>query len=349
MRLSRLLGVQRRLSGFINHFVVHPLPEVLKSIGQPPAVKIEPIGSGRNALVRGLLLADGRSLVLRAYFADPKKQHGYSHWYLSRYLAERGLRVPAIHFRGVFPFRRGKADVEILIEDLVEGQVINEAMRESEMVRRRVVETILQIHKDQAPRPGYPWLDKESADPLHEEMAKAPARFKRIRAQLAEVTDRQVNQCLMWLKENLARRSVPRSYELTHGDFNRENVLLTPDGEIVLVDLVSMAYGCFEADLVDVRWMFFDQAWWEGFCDEYFAAEPLRRERFEKNAPLFFAFFYLTKSSRHASSAGKASRKHDQETTESHLTKSRRFWNLLLGAVDGEPLRPDLSFPIDDD
>lgn len=335
MNLSHFFGGQRRLTGFIDRLVANDLPAILKSIGQPPATKIESFASGQTALVRHLILADGQSLVLRAYFVDPVKQPGFSHWYLNRRLAERGFRMPAIPFREVLPFPRGKADVEVLLEEFIEGQVITEAVRDDETVRRRVVEAVLRLHKEQSPRPGHPWLKDNAADPIREAMARAPVRFQRIRKQLPDATARQVERCIAWLREKTAQRPLPQSYELIHGDLNRENLLLTPDGGIVLLDLVSMAYGCFESDLVDARWMFFDQPWWEDFCDEYFAAEPTRRERFEANAPLFFAFFYLIKASRQASSAGKAVEKRNDEAAESHLAKSRRFWNLLLDIVEG--------------
>jgi Ser/Thr protein kinase RdoA (MazF antagonist) len=334
MKLSHLFGGERRLSGFVDRFTANHLSGVLESIGHAPAAKIESFASGQNALVRRLILANGKSLVLRAYFADAKKQPGFSHWYLNRHLAERGFRVPEIHLRRAFSFPQGKADVEVLVEDFIEGQVVTEAVRDDEAVRRGVVEILLRLHDDQSPRPGRPWLGIEARDPLQEAMARAPVRFERLRTQLTDVTPRQVERCLAWFRERLAQRQLPPSYELIHGDFNRENLLITPDGGIVLIDLVSMGYGCFESDLVDTRWMFFDQAWWDGFCDEYFAAQPSRRDRFERNAPLFFAFFYLMKSSRQASSAGKAIEKRDHEAVESHLAKSRRFWNLLLAAIE---------------
>ncbi|MBM3335371.1 phosphotransferase, partial [Candidatus Sumerlaeota bacterium] len=154
---------------------------------------------------------------------------------------------------------------------------------------------------------------------------------------------------LTWLREKTTERPIPGFYELIHGDFHRNNFKMTPDGQIAMIDLGAMTYGYFESDLVDARWGFIDQPWWEGFCADYFAVNPEGRERFERYAPLFFGLFYLNKASVRAVRARKSLEKDRPEAAEIHRAKGQRYWNLLLAAMDGEPLRRDLLFEFEDD
>ena len=334
MKLRRFFG-WRRLPAFLDRFASKHLAEVLRSIGRPPATAIETFPRGRIAVVRCLILADGSSLVLRVYFADPAKQEAFTHCYLNRRLAERGFRVPAIHLRRVFPFARGEFDAEVVIEDFVEGVEINDAMQDDEALRRRLVETLRRLHSDRSPQPGRTWTGRTTGDPVLKAGAKAPVRFARVRRLLPEVTSRQVDQYLAWFRDAVARRTVPDAYELTHGDFNRGNVLVTSAGEIALIDLGTTVYGCFEADLADARWMFPERAWWEAFCRDYFADQPQRQDRFERNAPLFFANLYLTKAARQAAGARKALEKGRPQTAEARCAKGRFYWNELVATIEG--------------
>jgi hypothetical protein len=335
MKLAWPFGGRRKLSAFFDAFSSNQLPGILAGIGQPPVAKAEEFGAGRNALVRRLVLADGRSLILRAYLADPDKQPTASYGYLNRRLAERGFRMPTVHFRGLFPFPRGRTDVELLIEDFIQGRTLADSERDNSGIRHQAVKALLDLHSDQSPRPGRPWLGKEGPDPIHAAIEKTPRRLDRVRQELPDVAPRQLQTCLAWLRERVAQRPLPSSYELIHDDFNRENLLLMPDGEIVVIDLVTMAYGCFESDLVGARWMFFGEPWWREFCNEYFAAEPLRRERFEQTTPLFSAFFHLTKAARQASSARKSIEKGRSDAAEAHRAKCRFHWEQLMLTIEG--------------
>ncbi len=336
MKLARLFGRRKGLSEFVQEFADTGLSEMLVEIGCPPVVRMEPFATGQNALVRRLILSGGRSLVLRAYFADPEKQSGLCHCYITQRLAGLGVRVATVRLRRTLPFPRGKADVEILLEDLIEGAVLSEAMRDDQSVRQKIATLLLRIHHEQCEQPGRPWLHQVWPDPLQEAVDKAPSRLARVRAILSDATPTRIESCLRWFRERVAHRPVPPWYELIHRDWNRENLLLTPDGELALVDLVSMAYGCFESDLVAARMMFFDAVWWAAFCEDYFAGAPDRRERFEQNAAVFFADFFLTKASRQASSARKALEKGRPEEAEMHRAKSRCFWQMLCACTDGQ-------------
>ncbi|MBM3335450.1 aminoglycoside phosphotransferase family protein [Candidatus Sumerlaeota bacterium] len=334
MKLRWPFATERRVSGFVDRFVANDLSAILASIGRPSAVKIERFAAGRSSTsVRHLILADGASLVLRAHFAASKNRKCQNHWHLMRYLSERGFRVPRVHFRQVFPFPRGKADVEILIEDFVEGHHVAQEMQDDATLRHRLVETFLSLHGDLKPWPGRPWIGKRSPDPLVAALNRAPSRFDRIRRALGDSAARQIEPCLKWFRENLARRTPPDSYELIHGDCNPLNFIVTPDGHIAMADVDDMVYGCFEADLVQLRWSFFDEHWWSQFCREYFEAAPARRERFDRTAHLFSAAFFLTKASRQAASIGRATKKRDRQTAEHRRAKCRRYWHLLLQTV----------------
>lgn len=289
MKLRRLFGRRRRLGDFLDDFAKRRLADILKEIGRPEAVAITRFASGRNTLVRRLELADGNSLVLRAYFVDPEKRKAFSHCYLNRRLGERGFCVPRIHFTGEMAFARGKANVEVIIEDYVESEPIGDAMSEDRHLRARLAATLRQLHADRSPKPGRTWLGRQFADPVVEAEAKAPVLFERIARQLGRSVSSEAERCLEWLRQARERRAVPDSYELIHGDFTRENILLRPDGAIALVDLGTMEYGCFETDLVCAADGFFNRSWWDGFCADYFQDDSVRRERFQHNAALFFA------------------------------------------------------------
>jgi hypothetical protein len=349
MKLARLFGRGQQLTSFLDRFMANDMPSVLAQIGRPSVVTIEPFPHGHSGLVRRLFLADGRSLVLRAYFVDPVKRKGFARRHLIEYLAAAGFHVPAIHFSGIFPFPRGLADVDLMIEEFVDGQPIADAVCNDQAGRRHLAEILWKIHGDRSPRPGRTWLEGPNADPLRAALAKAPELLDRVRRQWPDIPPPQIKSSLTWLRETITGQPVPESYELIHGDFHRNNFKMTPDGEIVMIDLGAMTYGYFEADLVDARWGFIDQAWWEGFCADYFAVNPAGRERFERYAPLFFALFYLTKASVRAVRARKSLEKNHSETAEIHRAKGRRYWNLLLAAMESEPLRRDLLFEIEDD
>ena len=335
MKLARLFGGRKRLNDFLDRFAAKELPSLLARIGRPHAAALEEFPSGGSALVRRLILADGASLVLRAYFVDPIEQRAFSHWYLNRRLAERGFQVPTIHVRQIFPFPRGLASVEVLIEDFVEGEEIIQATQNDRAVRSRLVETLLRLHEDVSPSPGRPWTGHVSDNPMRKAVARAPVLFERIRGQLPEVSAEQVRHSLTWLREFLARWPIPASYELIHGDFYPENLLLTPDGAIALIDLGAMVYGCFETDLVVARWSGTEENWWKEFCDEYFAARPSARERFEQNAPLFLAVHYLARAAHRAIRARKALEEGKLENAERHRAQGREYWNQFAAAVEG--------------
>lgn len=336
MKLRQILGRSKELSDFLDGFARKHLTAVLAEIDRPPATAIESFGPGRNTLVRRLVLADGSAVVLRVFPAEPTVQGGFSHWHLNRLLAGRGLRVPAIHFRRTYPFPRGKSDVEVMLEEFIDGRPIVGDLRDDEPVRARLAQTLRVIHGDQAPHPGCPWLNRVDPDPLDAAMQSAPARFARVRAHLSEVKPAEVKTCLTWLRETLARRPRPAAYEFTHGDYGRDNLLLTREGEIALIDLGNVAFGCFEFDLVDAHWSFFDPAWWEGFCDAYFAAEPARRERFALTAPLFFVFYYLRKAASRSVRARKAAAAGKTDLAETCTADARQLWELLLRVMESE-------------
>ncbi|MBM3335372.1 phosphotransferase [Candidatus Sumerlaeota bacterium] len=339
MKLARLLGRHKGLSDFLDRFAANELDRLLAGIGRSRAVALEEFPSGGNALIRRLVLADGSSLVVRLYFVDPIRQKGLSHWHLNRRLRERGLRVPTIHIRQTFPFSRGLSDVDVLIEDFLEGEEINEAALNNRAVCSRLAEVLLRLHEDVSPSPGRTWTGKASDDPMREAVAEAPVPFERVRGHLPEITSEHVRHHLAWLRECVAKRSVPTSYELVHGDFYPENLLLTPDGAIALIDLGAMAYGCFETDLVAARQSAPQANWWKEFCDEYFAARPSVRERFEQNAPLFFAVQCLSKAAHRATRARKALEKGKHENAERDRARAREYWKMLATAVENNSPR----------
>jgi len=338
MKLFRLFGGRRRPGDFMESFAAKLLPQVLASIGRPPAAKIELFPHGRHRSVYRLVLGDGGQLVLRTYLSDEPEQRALSHWHLNGFLAKKGFCVPTIHFRGVFPFTRRGDDVHVTIEDFVEGEPVGAGVCDRPAIRHQMAEILHLFHNEVAPRQGKPWVGSEAPELVLRMAEKAPVLFERIRAQLPEVTSQQAAQCLKWIRENVARRPVPSAYELIYGGFDRHDLLVTPQGRIALIDTGSIAYDVFETDLVDARWGFLDQAWFEGFCADYFSLAPFRRERYERYAPIFFARFYLNTAAGRAVRARKNMEKGKRDVAEHFRAESRRFWNLLLSVVEGRSL-----------
>jgi len=332
--LLRLLWGEGRLSEFLEPFARAHLPGLLTELGRAPAAAIERFEAGHIACVRRVRLADGTALVLRAGFVDGSER-GAAHEHVNRRLAGRGLCVPAIHCRRTFPFPRGRADVEILLEDYVEGRMIDESMRHDEGLRRALARTLLDLHADTSERPGRPWLREDAAaDPVEAALAKAPEWLGRIARQLPEAGPSQTARCLAWLCGAARERVRPAACVFMHGDFCADNLLVTPDGRIALVDLGTMAYGCLEIDIVTAYFGFFERTWWERFCEAYFAGRPERRARFEANAPLFFALHFLRKAASRAVRRRKLREKREEREAESYREECKRFWDGLIALVE---------------
>ncbi|MBM3334014.1 hypothetical protein FJY63_05070 [Candidatus Sumerlaeota bacterium] len=338
MKFSWFFGGRRRPSDFMESFAAKRLPQVLATIGRPPVAKIELFPHGRHRSVYRVVLDDGSALVLRIYLSDEPELRAVSHWHLNRLMADLGFCVPTIHFRGVFPFGRRGDDVHVTIEDFVEGKEVEAGLCDQPAIRRQMAEILHLLHNKTAPRPGKPWVGSEKLELVLRMAEKAPVLFRRIRAQLPEVTSQQATQCLKWIRENVARRPVPQEYELIYGGFDARDLLLTPQGRIALIDTGSIAFDVFETDLVDARWGFLDQAWFEDFCADYFALAPFRRERYERDAPIYFARFYLNTAASRAVRARKNIEKGKHEEAEFFRAESRRFWNWLISVVEGGAL-----------
>jgi len=338
MKLSRLFGGRRRPIDFVKSLSAKHLPQVLANIGRPPVEAVEPFPHGRQRSVFCLVLGDGSRLVLRVYLNGECGQQALSHWHVNRLLGDMGFCVPTIHFRGVFPFARRGDGVHVIIEDYIEGVEVGPGVCDQPAIRRQMAEILRRLHGEVAPHSGRPWEGSETPEMVLKMAEKAPVFFERIRAQLPEVTSQQAGQCLKWVRENVARRPAPPAYELVYGGFDCHNLLLTPPGRIALIDTGSISFDAFESDLVDARWGFLDQAWFEKFCADYFALAPSRRERYERYAPIFFARFYLSTAARRAIRVRKNTEKGKREAAEHFRAESRRFWNLLLSVVEGRAL-----------
>lgn len=334
LRLPRLWRGGQKLSAYLEQFLRDELPGLLQDLGRPPAKKIERFPLGGNAVIRKVTFAEGKPLVLRLYRADSPKQPCHSHCYLNRELAKAGILVPNILLRRPFEAAGNRPEFEAVIEDFVEGTLIDDRQRSDTEVHVRLVKLLHCLHGNHSSRPGRIWLNAPDEDPTRAALAKAPELLRRARSQIPGIPMDEVERAQNWIRKSAEDYRPPEVYELTHGDFCRQNLVLTPNNEIALVDLGTIAYGCFITDLVRARREFFDEAWWESFCRDYFADHPDRLERFERDGPLYYALHALIKASSRAVKVRKTLQRDKPEQADLFLAEGRKFWDTFASYLE---------------
>jgi aminoglycoside phosphotransferase (APT) family kinase protein len=279
---------------------------------------LEPATGGARSVVYFVDFPSGRRVVLRAV---PRWLRAARLAYNFRSMKALGLPVPALLHAGLSPLTRLRWGFHPIVEEFVAGQDVP-ALGYEEGAVRAVALALARLHAVERRRWGWPGLSRFGSYRAYY-LARLARRVRDLDDALAE---RRGEALGAWLRDQAPRAPLDPPFALTHSRVNPGNIVVTPDGEAVVLDLIECRYGAWGPDLVSAL-----RRLCGGLCerqasllDEYFGHLPSgRREAFERSRPLFEAAYDLAEAAvnarwvARAAAAGRAAEWQGQALAES--------------------------------
>ncbi|MBN1476669.1 aminoglycoside phosphotransferase family protein [Candidatus Sumerlaeota bacterium] len=205
---------------------------------------------GRKSLVRILVAPDGEErLVLRLGLGAAQNRECHAMRIASDLLVEHGIPTPRV----IALFDRfGRRSAVLIHEEFIPGRTL-EGTELTPPVIDALAQTLGRLHAVRSPQWGEPRLLKRHgystaaigrfANRLRSLAIPAPLRPPRSERRAISQWARAWGPALEGLGE----------HSLKHGKLNAGNVMITPDGRAVLIDLESVHWGSAAKDLAQLR------------------------------------------------------------------------------------------------
>jgi aminoglycoside phosphotransferase (APT) family kinase protein len=294
-----------------------------------------PFDEGHIGWVRYVDVEGIGRVVLRVFHRSVHRRRPSGLARLSALLAEQGLRVPRVLVADDSRATRRAYGIGVVAEEFLEGQLVSElpAAARAEVLDA-AADLLARLHTVRSPVGGKPW-EGTCWPPLKRAAALARNQLRQV-ARLAAcgLGASRARALARWFVEQFRPLARP-PYPLVHNDFHAKNLVWTPQGELGLIDLATMAYWFPHVDLVQGE----ESLCAEGpelaarFLGRYFAASggALSRESYGAMRPAFAAWGDLARTASRARRALKQQAQ-GEATWEELRDAAVDFW----GRAEGE-------------
>jgi len=264
---------------------------IAPQLGFNPEAVMTPTNHGITSEVAFFSIPEGE-FVVRWYPAeDPSRLKSYQEAH--QVLHSLGFNVPESVSKG------STRDGTWLLEKRVKGKSFRELLEDSETVRK-AAETLARLHGHERRRYGKvgSWggrrLSVRWRQRFHERWSKITALFPELHAVEKEVEK--------WF-HNWADAFTPKTYQLLHGDYHPGNLVLSNEGEVVLLDFRSPRFGFGLVEMIEAAHHFTGEEPrdWSPFVLTYLAArDQTTRNLYDHFATSLHAVFHLRHADRFA-------------------------------------------------
>lgn len=276
---------------------------------------LRPFEHGKSAVLFELRAERPPSSVIRFHrLRDTEKTEiffGYN-----EYFADSEIPTPKILYVDRSAATRREFGCEVSVETFIEGDHFYGAIAENDEVVRSLASIMAMFHKRASPAHGLPWRPQTSKPYYAALYDRIEYFYRNVMRRTDRIEKMEARMHLRWFRRWASRFDEIADYRFVHGDFHRNNIIVRPGGEIVVLDFRNSLFGYPELDLVvskntllgdspRVRNLYFE-TYFEATDGEF-------AERYEKNAPFFEAYFHLKKLSANASKASKVARNKKRE------------------------------------
>jgi len=292
-----------------------------------------------------VLRAGERSFILKCFSSWVR---AWSTVLSARHLVSRGAPVPRLIHADLSPWTYWKTGLLVVVEEAIEGRNFLELERTDQRLRA-AARALAGLHS----------ISRRTWGPLLPGLGRRGDHFGFLQGRLARRLQDLLShspefgrtvakpEIPSWFAAQRGRSAAPllQGYSLCHLRVTDTNVLLSGDGQAVLIDLVTARYGHHAVDLERAlyRWCEHVRRREELFLEEYFRHfRSSSRERWEQARPYYRAAFHLTQAYR----AAKEFRKF-QEVEGGHYKKLKRrrrnltrHLKLLLNVLEAAPDGP---------
>jgi aminoglycoside phosphotransferase (APT) family kinase protein len=342
-----------KLNPFKRKFPRYSLPERIQRYaseilsvhwGIPPeAIHLETVPSkGKNTFLRLVTTAEGGRFLIRAYPVGRQKQKGFEHAHISQLLREHGILVPRVLVCADSAETRNRYGFEVTVEQWVEGRKPGRDAVAERGFTSELASLLGRMHGIKSTVAGKPWhtLNEKKDLPAYY-LARSQLYLRRIAQHVGAPNPDALRRWETFFERAVSRFRPIREFCFVHGDVQTGNLLLTPDGKIVILDFGTCGYGYFEEDLISALFGVFSsrEAAFERFLDAYFSiVGEAARARYDETQNLFLAFYHLEKSASAATRVRKikAGRSNKSSEIASFEQKALTNWQSCLRIIDPE-------------
>ncbi len=252
---------------------------------------------GKSAHVFRLQPQGHPAYVVRFHRADqPRKTEIFFRY--QGYLREN-FNLPKMIFTDRDPQTISRFGFEVSLERFVEGEHLYGDLVADPRMIEQLARVLATFHDRISPGHGLPWDIVASGSLFNEFMSDIQDCYRAIPHEDSTFSPKELQQHLSWFKQWKKPLDSIESYNFLHGDVHRNNMIVKPNGDLVLLDFGNASFGFFEWDLVFAESNIFpeDPDAGKQFLDLYFSHRgEAARERYQQNAPFFLAYRAVRKA-----------------------------------------------------
>ncbi len=293
--------------------------------GFSPEATISPAGHGITSEVSFVSVPEGE-FVLRWYLSrDPSRLKSYLE--AREVLRRLGFHVPESVGKG------STHQGTWLLEKRVAGQSFR-GLREESCHLQKAAETLALLHGHERRRYGKvgTWGGRRLSVRWRQRFQE---RWSKITGLFPELADAE-QDVEKWF-HTWADAFTPRKYQLLHGDFHPGNLILSGEGEVVLLDFRSPRYGFGLMEMIEAAHHFTGEEPhdWSPFVLTYLAArDQASQDLYDHFATSLHAVFHLRHADRFAALAvGRRGTFEDHRRWQRNALDSWVRFCLLAGVV----------------
>ena len=339
--ISRRQAVLERLDGYVRTRLLG----VLGLAGSDFELKIPSEGTRSVVLV---LRVGPRRFILKCFNSWPRAVRTVL---AARHLISRGASVPRLVHTDLSLRTYLKTGLVVVVEQAISGQSLYELERNDQQLLASA-RALAGLHSITRLRWGslLPGLGRrgDHFDFLQARLARRLEDLVSQSPEYGEAIAKPEFQSWFAAQQGAAAASRLRGYSLCHLRVTDTNVLLTADGQAVLIDLVTARYGHHAVDLERAlyRWCEHVARREELFLEEYFRHFRVStREQWEQARAYYRASFHLTQAYRAAKELRKFSEvegRHFKKINRRRRNLARHL-KLLLKVLEAAPDGPNID------
>lgn len=298
---------------------------IAPQLGLSCEAAVTPANHGITSEVSFVSVNEGEFVVRWYPVEDPSRLKSDLEAY--EFLRSLGFHVPESVGKGSTPLGTW------LLEKRVAGRSFRELLEDSGHLQM-AAETLARLHEHERRRYGRSnsWggrrLSVRWRQRFHERWSKITGLFPELEAVVQDVE--------RWF-HTWADAFAPRNYQLLHGDYHPGNLVLSEEGEVVLLDFRSPRYGFGLVEMIEAAHHFTGEEPrdWSPFVLTYLAArDQATRDLYDHFATSLHAVFHLRHADRFADLAvGRKGTFEDHRCWERNALDSWQRFCTLAGVV----------------
>lgn len=300
--------------------------------GFGPVQACEEIVEGNNSELWRVDLAGGR-LIARFWRAEPHRNRAHEHAESLDLVASLGLPAPRLLDVDATPQTERESGFHVTAETWLEGRAVGPGDLREEAVRRQMVDQLLRLHGHAGEVAGRPWSRANREHPWDRWMSRRIGVLLERARQLGRLDRASAERAARALAARQPPLAEVMPFHLSLGDVQPKNYLLAPDGQLQIVDVGALGFAPFELELVtgEASFDMAEEGAFRPVLEDYLAAAPERRARWEQRLDYFRAFDFLRRA---VSAQRKTLKARHAARREEFAARGERFWERFAALLE---------------